>query len=80
MTIIKKGSIKVTFGLKETQVRILILLSPIWVTLGNLLDLLTNSLAAQWLGLHAFTAQGVASIPGQETNILQAEGCDQIKK
>ena len=67
-------------GLKETQVRILILLSPVWVTLGKLLDLLINSLAAQWLGLHTFTAQGMGSIPGQETNILQAEGCDQIKK
>ena len=80
MTTIKKVSIQVTFGLKETQVRILILLSPIWVTLGKLLDLLINSLAAQWLRLHAFTAQGVVSIPGQETNVLQAEGCDQIKK
>lgn len=72
MTTIKKVSIQVTFGLKETQVRILILLSPIWVTLGKLLDLLLNSLAAQWLRLHAFTAQGVASIPGQETKIPRA--------
>ena len=80
MTTIKKVSIQVTLGLKETQVRILILLSPVWVTLGKLLDLLINSLAAQWLGLHTFTAQGMGSIPGQETNILQAEGCDQIKK
>ena len=80
MTTIKKVSIQVAFGLKETQVRILILLSPVWVTLGKLLDLLINSLAAQWLGLHAFTAQSMGSIPGQETNILQAEGCDQIKK
>ena len=67
-------------AVRETQVRILILLSPVWVTLGKLLDLLINSLAAQWLGLHTFTAQGMGSIPGQETNILQAEGCDQIKK
>ena len=80
MTTIKKVSIQVTLGLKETQVRILILLSPVWVTLGKFLDLLINSLAAQWLGLHTFTAQGMGSIPGQETNILQAEGCDQIKK
>ena len=80
MTTIKKVSIQVTFGLKEAQVKVLILLSPVWVTLGKLLDLLINSVAAHWLGLHIFTAQGVGSIPGQETNILQAKGCDQIKK
>ena len=32
-----------------------------------------NSLAVQWLGLHAFTAEGAGSIPGQGTKILQAE-------
>ena len=31
-----------------------------------------NSLAAQWLGLHAFTAEGAGSIPGWGTKILQA--------
>ena len=31
-----------------------------------------NSLAVQWLGPHAFTAEGVGSIPGQETAIPQA--------
>lgn len=31
-----------------------------------------NPLAVQWLGLHAFTAEGVGLIPRQGTNILQA--------
>ena len=31
-----------------------------------------GSLVAQWLGLHAFTAEGVGLIPHQGTNILQA--------
>ena len=32
---------------------------------------LANSLAAQWLGLHSFSAEGIGSIPGQETKIRQ---------
>ena len=31
-----------------------------------------NSLSVQWLGLHAPTAGGMGSIPGQGTKILQA--------
>ena len=31
-----------------------------------------DSLVVQWLGLHAFTAEGVSLIPCQGTNILQA--------
>jgi len=31
-----------------------------------------NSLAVQWLGLHAFTAKGSNSIPSQGTMIPQA--------
>ena len=31
-----------------------------------------NSLAVQWLGLHAFTAKGPGSIPGWGTKIPQA--------
>lgn len=31
-----------------------------------------TSLMVQWQRLHAFPAGGAASIPGQETNILQA--------
>ena len=31
-----------------------------------------NSLEIQWLGLGAFTAMGLGSIPGQGTKILQA--------
>ena len=34
--------------------------------------LIGNSLAVQWLGLHALTAQGPDSIPGQGTKIPQA--------
>ena len=30
---------------------------------------LGNSLAVQWLGLRAFTAEGLGSIPGQGTKI-----------
>ena len=36
-----------------------------------------NSLEVQWLGLHTFTAEGVGSIPGQGTKILQAAWCGQ---
>ena len=32
-----------------------------------------NSLAVQWLGLHASTAGGMGSIPAQGTKILHAE-------
>ena len=32
-----------------------------------------NSLAVQWLGLCAFTAEGLGSVPGQETKIPQAD-------
>ena len=31
-----------------------------------------NSLAVQWLGLHAFTAEGPGSISGRGTKISQA--------
>ena len=31
-----------------------------------------NSLADQWLGLHAFIAEGTGSVPHWETKILQA--------
>ena len=31
-----------------------------------------NSLVGQWLGLHAFTAKGLGSTPGQGTKTLQA--------
>ena len=34
--------------------------------------ILGNSLAVQWLGLSAFTAEGLGSVPGQGTKILQA--------
>ena len=38
-----------------------------------------NSLVVQWLGLCAFTAKGVGSIPGQGTKIPQAAWCGQKK-
>ena len=38
-------------------------------------------MAAQWLGLGAFTAVGLGSIPGQGTKIPQAARCGQnVKK
>ena len=36
-----------------------------------------HSLAVQWLGLRAFTAEGLGLIPGGGTNILQAMLCSQ---
>ena len=39
-----------------------------------------NSLAVQWLGLHAFTAQGPDSIPHQGIEIPQAAQCSKKKK
>ena len=39
-----------------------------------------NSLAVQWLGLGAFTAEGPGSIPGWGTKIPQAVWCRQKKK
>ena len=40
---------------------------------------LGNSLVVQWLGLHAFTAEGLGSIPGQRTKIPQAASRGQKK-
>ena len=42
--------------------------------------ILGNSLAVQWLGLCAFTAVGLGSIPGRGTEILQATWRGQEKK
>ena len=39
-----------------------------------------NSLAIQWLGLHALPAEGPGSIPGQGTKIPQAVWWGQEKK
>ena len=39
-----------------------------------------NSLVVQWLGLHASTAGGMGSIPGQGTKILYATQHGQKKK
>ena len=36
-----------------------------------------NSLAVQWLGLHALTAEALGSIPGWGNKILQATWCGQ---
>ena len=52
------------------------------VKLGNTQELEKNkisSLVVQWLGLGAFTAVGLGSIPGQGTKIPQAKWCSQIK-
>ena len=39
-----------------------------------------NSLVVQWLGLGAFTAESLGSVPGCGTNIPQAVRCGQKKK
>ena len=39
-----------------------------------------NSLAVQWLGLHAFTVKGLSSIPGWGTKIPQAVQCENKTK
>ena len=39
-----------------------------------------NSLAVQWLGLRAFTAEGADSIPGRGTKIPQATWRSQQKR
>ena len=39
-----------------------------------------NSLAVQWLGLGAFTAMPVVSVPGQGTKVPQTRQCGQKKK
>ena len=39
-----------------------------------------NFLEVKWLALRTFSAQGVGSIPGQGTKILQAVWCGQKKK
>ena len=41
---------------------------------------LGTSLAVQWLGLHAFTARGLGSIPGRGTRISQITRRSQKKK
>ena len=40
---------------------------------------LGTSLAVQWLGLHASTAESLRSIPGWDTEIPQALRCSQKK-
>ena len=41
---------------------------------------LGNSLAVQWLGFHAFTAENMGSIPGRGTKIPQAAWHSQERK
>ena len=46
----------------------------------KLLCVAGNSLVVQWLGLHAFTAKDVGSVPGWEIKILQAMQYGQTEK
>ena len=39
-----------------------------------------NSLAVQWLGLHAFTAEGLGSVPGGGAKMPQAAQYSQKKR
>ena len=50
------------------------------VDLSSVQNPMGNSLAVQWLGLCAFIAEGVGSIPGRGTKILQATWCSPKKK
>ena len=47
----------------------------VWYDFDNQKSNTRNSLAVQWLGLCAFTADGPGSIPGQGIKIPQAVGC-----
>ena len=42
--------------------------------------MLEDFLMVQWLGLHAFTAKGLGSIPGWGTKAPQAVQCGKKKK
>ena len=46
----------------------------------SLKEILGTSLAVQWLGLRALTAEGLGSIPGRGTKIPQATQGSQKKK
>ena len=46
---------------------------------GKKLDTFGNSLALQWLGLHASTAGGTGSIPGWGTKILEGGGGEETR-
>ena len=50
------------------------------IIIKNLLCVAGNSLVVQWLGLRAFTAKGVGSVPGWEIKILQAMQYGQTEK
>ena len=49
------------------------IVSGTWKACNKLLIAFGNSLAIQWLGLHAFAAGDMGSIPGWGTKILQVE-------
>ena len=49
------------------------IVSGTWKACNKLLAAFGNSLAIQWLGLHAFAAGGMGSIPGWGTKILQVQ-------
>ena len=49
------------------------IVSGTWKACNKLLTAFGNSLAIQWLGLHAFAAGDMGSIPGWGTKILQVD-------
>ena len=60
--------------------RNILILSPFLNVSSQLLGRISeNSLMVQWLGLHAFTAEGIRSIPGEGTEIPQAVWCSPKK-
>ena len=62
------------------EVRALDLAVKRWLVAWIRVILVGNSLAAQWLGLGAFTAGGLCSIPGWGPEILQATWHGQKKQ
>ena len=68
---------------KKNHINIFQSISPyhqflVWLKIKLLV--LGNSLAVQWLGLRAFTSEGLGSIPGWGTNIPEAVWYSQKKK
>ena len=74
-----KDSIKIKQGM-EKKFFYLLSLSFLFANILFKIQVQGNSLADQRLGLHAFTAEGPGSIPGQGTEIPQATWGSKKKK
>ena len=74
----EKWNIVVAFLLMMEVEYISYVLKPFIVPFAYILTSVGNSLAIQWLGLHALTAKGPGSIPGWGTKIPQVMWCGHI--